>query len=300
MKKTASSHHIVDMQAKLSIEISEKEQLQDENKRLRDQIEQFREMYVSTVEFASTIENELENRLRSKGATEASIIADSMELVKIQELKENLSLQLSINDSLREENRNLINEMEQMRILYVNTMEHSTILENELEEKYSEVRQTAVTDSLTGIYNRIKFHQELLAEVENNRRKKKPLSLLMFDIDHFKEVNDRHGHDVGDAVLIAVCRVANRIRRKTDIFARWGGEEFMLLMPDTELEGAVNVAERLRAAIEAEAMPEDIPITCSFGVSQYQEGQDVNSYLKIIDNALYQAKDQGRNRVIVF
>jgi diguanylate cyclase (GGDEF)-like protein len=299
MKKTAEGNHLHELQTKLSIEISEKEQLQDENQRLREQIEQFREMFVSTVEFASSIENELEGRLNNHQSTDFDSVCGSLEQVQVEELKENLSLQISINDSLRDENRNLVDEMEKMRIMFANTVEHSSILENELDQKYAEIRLTAITDNLTGIYNRIKFHQDIRAEIENNRRKKKPLSLLMFDIDHFKNVNDTFGHDIGDAVLVGVCAVTNRIKRKSDVFARWGGEEFMVLMPDTELDGAVNVAERIRSAIETESMPRVGHVTCSFGVTRFEPGDDLTGLLKRVDNALYIAKNQGRNRVIV-
>jgi diguanylate cyclase (GGDEF)-like protein len=120
----------------------------------------------------------------------------------------------------------------------------------------------------------------------------------MFDIDHFKQVNDNYGHDIGDKVLIKITNEVSKTIRETDIFARWGGEEFMILTPDTNLESAIGLAERTRRNIEMEEINKVGQITCSFGVTCFKKGDTFNSFVKRADNALYQDKESGRNKVI--
>lgn len=121
----------------------------------------------------------------------------------------------------------------------------------------------------------------------------------MFDIDHFKAVNDTHGHDVGDRVLQTVTRCVADTIRETDQLARWGGEEFMVLLPQTRLPAALELAERLRAAVAGHPFPPVEEITISLGTSQWRPGMSRNALLKETDDALYEAKRQGRNHVAV-
>ncbi|MBM9536089.1 diguanylate cyclase [Desulfobulbus alkaliphilus] len=167
------------------------------------------------------------------------------------------------------------------------------------EEKLSYL---AATDELTGLWNRRHFMQALQQEILRARRYGQPFSLLMLDIDHFKAINDRFGHDVGDATLRHFSMVITGNIRKVDIFARTGGEEFMLLLPRTDLDGAYFIAERLRKYLETSPIPADLDpfhISVSIGVTVYTpEIAEPDQMLKIVDDALYEAKKTGRNRSV--
>ncbi|MDD3816089.1 MAG: diguanylate cyclase [Desulfocapsaceae bacterium] len=157
----------------------------------------------------------------------------------------------------------------------------------------------ATTDSLTGISNRREFTSIMGREMEQAKRYGTPMALVMYDLDYFKRVNDTFGHDVGDYVLRAVTELVKENIRATDIVARWGGEEFMVLMPQSDIESARNTAEKLRLAIAGHHFDKVNKLTTSFGVIAFEPQDDLNSLLKRVDDALYQAKKQGRNRVEV-
>jgi diguanylate cyclase (GGDEF)-like protein len=133
--------------------------------------------------------------------------------------------------------------------------------------------------------------------MDRARRYGTPLSLLMYDLDHFKRVNDTFGHDTGDDVLRSVTEVVTTHIRVVDVSARWGGEEFMVLMPQSDLQAARITAEKLRHAIEVHPFDKVGTVTVSFGVTTFVPQDDFNSLLKRVDDALYRAKDNGRNRV---
>lgn len=171
-------------------------------------------------------------------------------------------------------------------------------LEEQLEEANAQLEKQATTDTLTGIANRRKFGFFLESEMGRSRRYRLPLGLIMFDIDHFKQINDNHGHPTGDAVLAELARLVNGTIRSEDAFARWGGEEFVILLPQTEPRGAMAMAERIRSLVEHSSFPVPRQVTCSFGVTNLSQNDDPDSFLKRVDEALYQAKEGGRNRVI--
>ena len=153
-------------------------------------------------------------------------------------------------------------------------------------------------DALTGAFSRGAFLDLLGKEIERARRHDRPLSLLLLDLDHFKAVNDRHGHLVGDRVLTEFAvRVDGQLRR-ADVFGRYGGEEFAVLLPETPLADALLVAERIRAAIAAPSTHGLPPCTVSIGVAQWHAGWDTDGLLADADAALYKAKRGGRNRVL--
>jgi len=160
-----------------------------------------------------------------------------------------------------------------------------------------EIYLLATTDSLTGIANRREFTAILAREMEQTKRYGTPIVLAMYDLDYFKRVNDTFGHDVGDYVLQAVTGLVKENIRATDIVARWGGEEFMVLMPQTDIQAAGNTVEKLRLAITGHRFDKVNELTVSFGVTAFEPQDDINSLLKRVDDALYQAKEQGRNRV---
>lgn len=125
-----------------------------------------------------------------------------------------------------------------------------------------------------------------------------PFSLVMIDIDHFKKINDTHGHEVGDRVLVDIATLLQATIRQSDILGRWGGEEFLLILPNTSPEGALHVAEELRQAVQEYACPAyPHPISASFGVAHYRPQDTANSLIKRADIALYRAKHNGRNGV---
>ena len=161
------------------------------------------------------------------------------------------------------------------------------------------LQQLAETDFLTNIYNRRLFLRFLEAEINKARRYSKAFSLIMFDIDHFKAVNDTYGHDVGDYVLKTTVDVIKKDIRRTDVFVRYGGEEFIIMLPETAIEGAKLCAENTRATIEQSNFDKVKKITISVGVTMFKENDTIDSVTKRVDEALYRAKDNGRNRVEV-
>jgi diguanylate cyclase (GGDEF)-like protein/putative nucleotidyltransferase with HDIG domain len=157
----------------------------------------------------------------------------------------------------------------------------------------------ARTDPLTRLSNRRGFREQLDLELERARRSKTQVTIVVGDLDRFKEVNDRAGHAVGDAALQRVARILGEGRRQVDMAARVGGEEFALILPDTDQDGAFAVAERLRCAMRDEFAKESVPLTISFGLATYpRDGETAASLLRGADEALYAAKDSGRNRTV--
>jgi diguanylate cyclase (GGDEF)-like protein/PAS domain S-box-containing protein len=169
----------------------------------------------------------------------------------------------------------------------------------ERKRREEEVRRAAETDWLTGLWNRRKFWELARREETRADRFGDSLSLVMFDIDHFKRVNDLHGHDAGDRVLAATAGRARAMLREVDVLARWGGEEFLVLAPGTDGAGAMLLAERLRAAIAAAPMEEAGQVTASFGVARVERGQGLGRAIDRADAALYKAKEEGRNRSVL-
>ncbi len=166
---------------------------------------------------------------------------------------------------------------------------------------FEEVQRLAITDDLTGIHNRRHLFELADHEFAQAQRYHRPLAAIMFDLDHFKEVNDRHGHAVGDEVLCAVARVCDYLIREVDVLGRYGGEEFAVLLPETDLKAALEVAERFREAVAAETIDTNagpIAVTVSAGVAEIHPDMiDVHELINRADAAMYFAKRSGRNRV---
>jgi len=181
---------------------------------------------------------------------------------------------------------------------------HLQIKKLMLEQKKLITKLDAISreDPLTGLSNRRDLIEKIEYERSRFERVKKPFSLIMADIDHFKKINDTYGHDAGDYVLTRTADLMKDIARKLDTVARWGGEEFLLLLPETELKGATNLAEKLRETIcLINFVQEDnkFNITVSFGVNCYTNKEiSVDEFLKSTDTCLYQAKETGRNKVV--
>jgi diguanylate cyclase (GGDEF)-like protein len=163
------------------------------------------------------------------------------------------------------------------------------------------VQFQAITDELTGLVNRRRFLDALRSEITRGQRLGGPLSVVLADLDGFKLVNDRFGHHAGDEVLIAFADLLRAHGRDMDVAARLGGEEFAILLPETSLDGARAVADRLRGSLAGLNIPlgvgEKVTVTASFGVAELAESQSVDGLLRAADSALYRAKEHGKNRV---
>ena len=166
-----------------------------------------------------------------------------------------------------------------------------------IQKQIVDLQKRAYFDPLTGAVNRARLYEKFHEEMSRSNRYNVPLSLLLIDVDHFKKVNDTYGHNAGDVVLVEVVRRVKGKIRLTDMCGRWGGEEFMVIIPDTILGAALEVAEQLRKIIALESYPNIGNITCSIGVAQLLRDESMHNCLERVDAALYRAKNNGRNRV---
>ncbi len=171
------------------------------------------------------------------------------------------------------------------------------LAEAELRSKNRELKQVSITDKLTGCYNRHHLDKVLLEQAELVRRHQRPLALVLFDLDHFKRLNDTHGHQMGDEVLHTFAELVRGQVRSTDVFGRWGGEEFLLICPETDQKQACQVAEKIRKVLEEHEFPQGIRQTLSAGVLSLKQEMSLDQLLSEVDEQLYRAKQQGRNRV---
>lgn len=169
---------------------------------------------------------------------------------------------------------------------------------DELEKAVRHLKHLAATDGLTGLANHRTLHEELRKAIAHATRYNQPLSLLMLDVDHFKRFNDEHGHQAGDGALLDIAATLRSVTRSADICARYGGEEFAVILPATPLEGAIQMAERIRAAVHHHIeQPHDF--TVSIGVAEIDATtRTVEDLIAVADRSLYEAKRSGRNRVV--
>lgn len=163
----------------------------------------------------------------------------------------------------------------------------------------NEIKYLASTDILTELPNRNEFQKKIKLEIYNTNRYNNSFSVIMYDIDYFKHINDSFGHPEGDIVLKSMSKLVKSFLRQTDLVARWGGEEFMIIMPQTNATSAKLAAEKLRFAIEEHNFNDNYKITASFGVTEYKIDDTLSTLLKRVDDALYVSKSEGRNRVTV-
>lgn len=166
-----------------------------------------------------------------------------------------------------------------------------------LEIEKSEYEKSSKEDPLTGCLNRAGFSSVLLREQENLSKNDSPVSFVILDIDHFKQINDAFGHNVGDEVLVNLTKLIQSKIRNTDALVRWGGEEFVILCGDTPIQNAQFLAEKLRMAIESTPLIKQQQVTCSFGIAEMIAGEDPKRLFERADKALYASKEGGRNRV---
>jgi two-component system cell cycle response regulator len=182
----------------------------------------------------------------------------------------------------------------------VGSAAHVKQLQDQLWERNTELDRISRTDSLTGLHNRRHLEDELQRQRNTARRHHDQLAVVLFDIDHFKHVNDTYGHPTGDLVLCEFARRLGQELRAGDIAGRWGGEEFLIILPRTDLAGAVHIAERIRivtAATPITTAGQEITITVSGGCA-LGPAQDPDELIQIVDTRLYQAKAAGRNQIV--
>jgi two-component system, cell cycle response regulator len=170
----------------------------------------------------------------------------------------------------------------------------------EIEAKSIKMENKAITDELTKLFNRTKFHEIFQSELTRYRTNLENLfSIIMFDIDHFKSINDTFGHNMGDIILIEISDEIKNLIRLTDLFFRWGGEEFILILPLTNKKVAQSIAEKIRKKIQEKRFSISRLVTISIGVTEIQEEDKLSTCLQRVDEALYKAKNNGRNQVVV-
>lgn len=208
-----------------------------------------------------------------------------------------MNLLLSTYSNAVLQNRVLLQTQHELRTLNTQLVAQRQQIEaqqRELREVNAQLHLQVTRDVLTGIRNRRAFMERITEEMERVRRHGEVLSLLLLDVDRFKQFNDSFGHPAGDKVLYDVARLMEEQARGSDFVARYGGEEFAILLPNTDREASIHAAERVRAAIEGFAWPQR-PVTISIGIATTSSALDVDTFLTQADNALYASKAQGRN-----
>jgi diguanylate cyclase (GGDEF)-like protein len=182
-------------------------------------------------------------------------------------------------------------------VLYLQsyTMQH----EKQAQRSNDKLKSIAIKDGMTGSFNHTFMEQLIGDAINRSKRSNIPLALLMIDVDFFKQINDTFGHNAGDKALINVTQVLNGNKRSTDYLGRWGGDEFILLLTDTNLSGAANLAEKLRGLVDNHLFPFCKHVTISLGASVYKDGDSPASFIERADAAMYRTKRGGRNRVEV-
>jgi len=207
-------------------------------------------------------------------------VNDAGELVAVINQKELISLTYSKWATLMQDYQKELQEI-------------NTILESE-KQKYEAL---ASVDPLTGLYNRSKFYDLFLSAYKLQQQRESAMSLMMLDIDHFKRINDTFGHNIGDKVLVGIATILRNELRNIDIICRWGGEEFVVLLPTATLDNAQKIAQKIRLAIQKSKIIEEYTITASFGLTAIGKGDTLEGAVERADQALYRSKESGRNQV---
>lgn len=230
------------------------------------------------------------------------VVPEDEPLREMQQLLQRIS---SNGDPLTPEVDKIINRYAKLLRRFNKIVNISDSYQSQLQDLNMRLELMVRTDILTGLANRMEMLSQLEIEQKRSERHNKTFSLILGDLDHFKQINDTYGHLAGDRVLRQVAAQFRSNLRTEDVCARWGGEEFMILLPETPLEQAVTVAEKLAAAVREKEITWDqqtITVTISFGVGEFQAGNGtstIDEFIQQVDNALYAAKHAGRNRVKV-
>lgn len=290
------------------------ESLQKKNNDLQGFIEKVNKQLVDIKSFVKLTQESREESIHRSADLKDSVDSSVGEIKNkvssandIDDLKTDISVYLEKIREEVEENDRVEKEKEKTSTdSYAHITDELTSTQEELsnlKEELKETKSQLLRDSLTGLYNRMAYEDRVEVELSRSRRTKSPLCLAMWDIDYFKKVNDNYGHDVGDRVLKAFSEVIMKRIRKTDMFARIGGEEFLLLMPDTSSDVALILNNELRETfLQCKFSYGDTTFsaTSSVGIADFGENDTPESVLKKADLALYESKDTGRNRCTIF
>ncbi|WP_198305728.1 sensor domain-containing diguanylate cyclase [Arcobacter vandammei] len=234
----------------------------------------------------SILEKEYKTRLNGSIALASFMIIVSIFLAK------NISNRLLF--AFENLNKSIDKKDEELENLHKDIENRVLTRTQRIQEDFNKMENIASIDNLTKIYNRFAFFNEL------EKLKGKKYCIIMFDIDHFKKINDNYGHDVGDYILSELCRVVDNKLRQGDTFARFGGEEFMIIFPNTTIQATISIANRIRRDIETYDFKKVPQVTVSLGVIEVKGDISQEIILKNVDIALYKAKEKGRNTVVVF
>jgi diguanylate cyclase (GGDEF)-like protein len=242
-------------------------------------VEKYMSSPVDSIHKTSSIREAL-TFIKEKGYKRVIVVEDDGTIEGIISQKELISLTYSKWATLMKEYQNELNE--------INVM---------LQNKNKKYEKLASTDALTGLYNRYKFTELFLSSYTAMTQRDNDLSLVLLDLDDFKKVNDTFGHNAGDRTLVQVAHTLLRTLRNIDIVCRWGGEEFIILLPSVNLQNALDITQKIRLSIEELNIDGVGHITASIGVTQIVEGEDMQDAIGRADKALYLAKDSGKNCV---
>jgi diguanylate cyclase (GGDEF)-like protein len=279
-------------------------ELEAERARLREAIARFGETLAATHDADQLLRVIAEGAAEAAGARGARLTATSGAVVETGDLAaaaERLELSLAAGGETLGRLVLLGDGFEEEQRVSAASLVAPAAIALENVRLHQLVEHQALVDVLTGVANRRACEQALRAEVARADRLGTPLALVLADIDDFKAVNDLHGHAAGDELLEAFAAVLRETIRGADVAGRWGGEEFVLLLPGADADGAVQLADRIRVALATRTVSglggEEVGITCSFGVAQHEQGSDAETLLVAADGALYRAKREGKNRV---
>jgi len=199
--------------------------------------------------------------------------------------------------ALTRQNRMLLQNNFTLENLIAERTDELEKLNAQLKEKVDEASYLATTDPLTRLHNRYSFESELEREMARALRYASPLSITLLDIDFFKEINDNFGHSIGDAALERMGEAIRHCTRETDIAARWGGDEFVIIFPEADLQHAISITEKLLGCVRSISLEGKLSLSSSFGVTQYVKGDTRDSLMTRADKALYAAKLDGRGNI---
>jgi len=202
-------------------------------------------------------------------------------------------------EGLKADHHRALKNLEAMNAILSTVVSHDSLLEDQFEVELQLAQYQAAHDPLTQIYNRLGFNRLFVPALDEADASGQTLSLVMLDIDYFKRVNDIYGHDAGDRVLLALTTCLKERLPPVCVFARWGGEEFLILAPGFAAVQAAALAEDLRVEVARTAIANVEPVTCSFGVAEHRPQEAAEAFLKRVDGGLYAAKANGRNQVQV-
>ena len=202
-------------------------------------------------------------------------------------------------DRLLRQNELLLTDNASLEALIEERTKELEELNVKLEKEVQQAEHNASFDVLTGTYNRRMFEEMFLKEVDRAKRYSHPLCLVLIDIDEFKLFNDNYGHKIGDEILCSIADILRQSLRQSDTLARWGGEEFIVILPNIDIDQAREKAEMIRKLIEKSKFSGSMNVTCSFGLTKYIDGESSDAVFIRTDRALYRAKDLGRNQTQV-